>query len=134
GGGRYAVAKVVLTRDEWQRDICKRNRQKYVEAQGQRFIGWRRVPTDAKKADIGATAVAGEPIIELMFVAAADGLDRSSFCRQLYLVRKQAFHELKNHDLKERHVYYVASFSTRIIIYKGQLTSKQVVPYFPDLA
>ena len=44
----------------------------------------------------------------------------------------QAYHELKNHDLKERHVYYVASFSTRIIIYKGQLTSKQVVPYFPE--
>ena len=31
-------------------------------------------------------------------------------------------------------MYYVASFSSRIIIYKGQLTSKQVVPYFPDLA
>ena len=32
--------------------------QKYVEAQGQKFIGWRPVPTDAKTADIGATAAA----------------------------------------------------------------------------
>jgi glutamate synthase (NADPH/NADH) large chain len=132
--GRYAIAQVFLPRDEKEREFCKNNLRKYVEAQGQRFVGWRRVPTDAKKANIGKTAADGEPVIEQLFVLAAEGLDRSAFCRQLYLIRKQAFHALKNHDLRERHRYYPASFSTRIIIYKGQLTSKQVVPYFPDLA
>src|SRR5436190_12941090 len=108
--GRYAVAQVFLPRDEKEREFCKQNLQKYVERQGQRFIGWRTVPTDAKKANIGKTAAAGEPVIEQMFVAAADKLDRSSFCRQLYLVRKQAFHGLKKHALAQRHMYYVASF------------------------
>jgi glutamate synthase (NADPH) large chain len=131
--GKYAIAQVFLPRDRREREFCKANLQKFVEAQGQRFLGWRPVPTDGKKADIGRTAAAGEPVIEQLFVASAAGLDRSQFCRQLYLIRKQAFHELKKHSLLERHVYYVASFSTRIIIYKGQLTSKQVVPYFPDL-
>src|SRR5262245_21704564 len=93
--GRYAVAQVFLPRDEKEREFCKKNLHKYVEAQGQRFLGWRRVPTDAEKADIGKMAEAGEPMIEQMFVAAADKLDRTSFCRQLYLIRKQAFHELK---------------------------------------
>src|SRR5437763_429357 len=74
-----------------------------------------------------------EPVIEQMVVAAEDTLDRTSFCRQLYLIRKQAFHDLKKRDLRDRHMYYVASFSARIIIFKVQLTSKQVVPYFPDL-
>src|SRR4029453_14532154 len=46
---------------------------------------------------------------------------------------KQAFHGLKKLSLRERHIYYVASFSTRIIIYKGQLTSKKVVRSCPDL-
>jgi glutamate synthase (NADPH/NADH) large chain len=132
--GCYAIAQIFMPRDEGEREICKSTLQKYVEAQGQKFIGWRRVPTDAKKADIGATALASEPVIEQMFVAAAEGLDRTAFCRQLYLVRKQTYHNLKKRNLKQRHMYYVASFSTRIIIYKGQLTSKQVVPYFPDLA
>src|SRR6476660_4848761 len=132
--GRYAVAQVFLPRDETDREFCKTSLQKSVERQGQRFIGWRPVPTDARKADFGKTAAAGEPIIEQMLVAAADDLDRTAFCRQLYVIRKRCFHELKKHDLKQRHMYYVASFSSRIIIYKGQLTSKQVVPYFPDLA
>src|SRR4029078_10385935 len=98
-----------------------------VERQGQGFIGWRAVPTDARKADIGKSAAATEPVIEQMLVAAAEGLDRTAFCRQLYVIRKQSFHALKKQDLKQRHMYYVASFSSRIIIYKGQLTSKQVV-------
>src|SRR5262245_19286816 len=132
--GRYAIAQVFLPRDAKEREFCKQNLQTYVEKQGQRFIGWRRVPTDAKKANIGKTAADGEPVIEQLFVAAADNLDRTSFCRQLYLIRKQAFHELKKHDLRERHMYYPASFSSRIIMYIGQLTSKQVGPHFPDLA
>src|SRR5205823_2804855 len=130
----YAIVQLFLPRDEKERECCKNNLRKYVEAQGQRFIGFRPVPTDAKKANIGKTAAASEPVTEQMFVAAAAGLDRSAFCRQLYLIRKQAFHGLKKQPLKQRHKYYPASFSTRIIIYKGQLTSKQVVPYFPDLA
>src|SRR6185436_737785 len=132
--GRYAIAQVFLPRDAKEREFCKQNLQKYVEAQGQRFIGWRRVPTDAKKANIGKTAADGEPVIEQLFVISADNLDRTSFCRQLYLIRKQAFHSLRKQTLKQRHMYYVASFSSRVIIYKGQLTSGQVVPYFPDLA
>ncbi|MCI0361672.1 MAG: glutamate synthase large subunit, partial [Planctomycetaceae bacterium] len=132
--GRYAVAQVFLPHNERERNVCKDTLRKYVEAQGQKFIGWRRVPTDAKKANIGATAAAGEPVIEQLFVAAGDKIDRTAFCRHLYLVRKQAFHALNKVQLQERSRYYVASFSSRVIIYKGQLTSTQVVPYFPDLA
>jgi glutamate synthase (NADPH/NADH) large chain len=132
--GKYAVAQVFLPRDASEREICKGVLEKYVAAQGQRLIGWRRVPTDARQADIGATAAAAEPVIEQMFVAAAAGLDRSAFCRQLYLIRKQAFHEINRRKLRQRSMYYVCSFSSRIIVYKGQLTAKQVVPYFPDLA
>jgi glutamate synthase (NADPH/NADH) large chain len=132
--GRYAIAQVFLPRDAAERETCKATLQKYVERQGQKFLGWRRVPTDAKKADIGATAAAGEPVIEQMFVVAEGKLDRTSFCRQLYLIRKQTFHALKELTLKERSRYYVASFSSRVIIYKGQLTAKQVVPYYADLS
>src|SRR3954447_17921691 len=77
--GRFAIAQVFLPRDEKEREICKNNLQKYVERQGQRFIGWRRVPTDARKADIGNAAASTEPIIEQMFVVAGDGLDRTAF-------------------------------------------------------
>ena len=133
--GRYAIAQVFLPRDEAERNICKQTLEKYVKQQGQTFLGWRRVPTDAKRADIGNSAAATEPVIEQMFVAAnTKQEDRTAFCRQLYLIRKQAFHDLRKKKLTQRSMYYVCSFSSRIIIYKGQLTAKQVVPYFPDLA
>jgi glutamate synthase (NADPH/NADH) large chain len=132
--GRYAVGQVFLPQDAKQREVCKETLQKSVERQGQRLIGWRRVPTDAKGANIGKSAAATEPIVEQMFVAAADDLDRTAFCRQLYVIRKQAFHVLKRLGLAQRGAYYVNSLSSRIIVYKGQLTSTQVVPYYPDLA
>ena len=132
--GKYAVAQVFLPRDAAERETCKATLQKYVERQGQKLLGWRPVPTDANAADIGRTAAASEPVIEQMFVAAQGVPDRTAFCRQLYLIRKQAFHSLNKLALKQRSMYYVASFSSRVIIYKGQLTAPQVVPYFPDLA
>ena len=65
-------AGLPAARRERARRSAKTTCGNIVERQGQRFIGWRRVPTDAKKADIGKTAAAGEPVIEQMFVAAAD--------------------------------------------------------------
>ena len=131
--GRYAVAQIFLPRDPAERNLCKAMLEKYVAQEKQTLIGWRPVPTDAKRADIGPTAAAAEPVIEQLFIAAADNSDRTAFCRQLYLIRKQAFHAIRVANLKQRHLYYVASFSSRVIIYKGQLTAKQVAPYFPDL-
>ena len=132
--GRYAVGQIFLPQDEAERKLCKETLEKYVVRQGQQFIGWRTVPTDAKAADIGPSAAATEPVIEQLFVAAGEGSDRTTFCRQLYLIRKQAFHAIRKLKLKQRSKYYVCSFSSRVIIYKGQLTSGQVVPYFPDLS
>jgi glutamate synthase (NADPH) large chain len=132
--GRYAVAQVFLPRDAAERDLCKKVLEKYVVKEDQKFLGWRPVPTDAKKADIGKTAQAGEPVIEQLFIAADDNLDRTAFCRELYLIRKQAYHEIRVAGLKQQDMYYVASFSSRVIIYKGQLTAIQLVPYYLDLA
>jgi glutamate synthase (NADPH/NADH) large chain len=131
--GRFAVAQVFLPQDAQDRAKCKSVLQEFVEKQGQLFIGWRSVPTDLKGANIGPSAAATEPVVEQLFVAAAEGIDRTAFCRHLYLIRKQAFHKIKSLKLKHGWQYYVCSFSSRVIIYKGQLTSEQVAQYYPDL-
>ncbi|WP_254513974.1 glutamate synthase large subunit [Anatilimnocola floriformis] len=131
--GQYAIAMVFLPKDPTERDICKRTLEKYVKRQGQNVVGWRVVPTNPTLADVGPTAMKGEPAIEQLFVTAAPDCDRTTFCRQLYLIRKQAFHALRKETLTQRHMYYVTSFSSRILIYKGQLTAPQVPLYYPDL-
>ncbi len=87
------------------------------------------------KADIGPTAKAGEPHIEQLVIAAAKGLSGDAFERQLYLIRKQASHRLRGDtSLAQAKMFYVCSLSTKVIIYKGMLTTEQLFKYFPDLA
>jgi len=131
--GRYGVGMVYLPRDEKTRNQCKNILAHFTRLQGQELLGWRRVPTDADGADIGNSARATEPVIEQLFIGAADGIDQDEFERQLYTIRKQAFHVIKAGPIDDSQSYYMCSFSSRVIIYKGQLTSAQVPLYYPDL-
>ena len=54
--------------------------------------------------------------------------------RRLYLIRKLATHRIKaDETLTEQHLFYFASLSTKVIVYKGMLTPNQLYPFFPDL-
>ena len=93
------------------------------------------MPTQTEKADIGPSAKAGEPHIEQLVIAAAKGLSGDAFERQLYLIRKQASHQLRGDtSLAQAKMFYVCSLSTKVIIYKGMLTTEQLFKYYPDLA
>ncbi|MEX2168009.1 MAG: glutamate synthase-related protein [Pirellulales bacterium] len=133
--GKFAAGLVFLPRDARERAHCKSVVERLISAQGQRLVGWRAVPTESAKADIGPTARAGEPHIEQLVVAAVDGLAGVAFERQLYLIRKQASHQLRGDaTLKQGKMFYVCSLSTRVLIYKGMLTTEQLFTYFPDLS
>jgi glutamate synthase (NADPH/NADH) large chain len=135
GPGQFAAGLVFLPKDEAQRNRCRDIVNRLVGQQGQTLVGWRKVPVDADKADIGPSARAAEPAIEMLIIAAAGGVQGDAFERQLYLIRKQAtrlIHE--DTAIAQRKMFYVCSLSTKVIIYKGMLTPAQVMPYFPDLA
>jgi glutamate synthase (NADPH) large chain len=133
--GKYVAGNVFLPREPQERARCKQTVERLISENGQRLVGWRRVPTDSAKADIGPTALSGEPTTEQLFIAAADGLSREEFERKVYLIRKQASHALRDDEsLSQRGMFYVCSLSTRVMIYKGMLTSHQLLPYYPDLS
>ena len=93
------------------------------------------MPTDNKAADVGPTAKAAEPVIEQPIVAAGKGFKGDEFERQLYVIRKRASHRLRTDEtLTQAKMFYVCSLSTKVIIYKGMLTTDQLYNYFPDLA
>jgi glutamate synthase (NADPH) large chain len=132
--GRYAAGLIFLPKDAGERQICKETVERIIAQQGQRCLGWRRVPTDAVRADIGPTALQAEPDIQQLFVGAADGLQGEAFERQLYIIRKTASHAIRGSEtLHHALQFYICSLSTKVIIYKGMLTSGQVLPYFDDL-
>ncbi|HEY4234942.1 MAG TPA: glutamate synthase-related protein [Lacipirellulaceae bacterium] len=133
--GEVAAGIVFLPKLEAERAKCKREVEEIIAAQGQRLVGWRKVPTQSDKADIGPSAKAGEPHIEMLIIAAGKGLAGDAFERQLYLIRKQASHRLRSAAaLTQAKMFYICSLSTKVIIYKGMLTTEQLFKYFPDLA
>ncbi len=133
--GRFAAGLVFLPTIERERAHCKSSLEALLAEQGQRVVGWREVPVDPDACDLGPTARAAQPRIELVIVAAAPGLEGDAFERQIYLARKRASHLLRGHStLEQAKMFYVSSLSTKVIIYKGMLTASQLFPFFPDLS
>ncbi len=132
--GKFAAGIVFLPQDKGERETCKETVNKIIAEQGQRLVGWRVVPTDAKLADVGQTALVSEPHMEQLFIAAGEGCSGDAFERQVYIIRKRASHALRSDtSLRQAKMFYVCSLSTKVIIYKGMLTSEQLLQYYPDL-
>lgn len=125
--GAYGVAMCFLPRDEAQRTEFEELLKQTVADEGQRVIGWRDVPVD--KDYVGITANLYAPYVKQLFVAASDELaaDQDAFERKLYVIRRVA-------ELAAGPELVIPSFSSRTIVYKGMLTSPQLLGYYPDLA
>jgi len=129
--GRYGSGVVFLPQDAHQRDYCEKTVERIIKNQGQICLGWRDVPQD--NTMIGKTARATEPKMRMLFVGAKPGEDTEALERQLYTIRKLASFELRNSSLDQADFFYIASLSTKVMIYKGQLTPGQLGQYFADL-
>ncbi|MDQ2623368.1 MAG: glutamate synthase large subunit [Actinomycetota bacterium] len=125
--GSYGVGMCFLPREnEGRRDELKRFISETVEAEGQRVIGWRDVPVD--HSHVGRTSNETRPHVAQIFVAAGDGViaDQDAFERKLYVIRRVS-------EIAAGDELYIASFSSRTIVYKGMLTSYQVPGFYPEL-
>ncbi len=130
--GRYSAGLVFLPRDTARRGRIKARIGEIVAQFGQSLIGWRRVPTD--NSMIGPTALASEPAMEQLFVAARDDLDQNDFERKLYMIRKRATRELRSDPSDPDSFCYFCTLSSRVIVYKGMLMPEQLFRYFRDLS
>ncbi len=157
--GRYGVGNVFLPRSKKSRHICKRQLELIATQNHLHVLGWRKLPQDAKHADVGPTALTTEPWMEQVFLAPADPtVDSDTLERLLFITRKLTGHAIKklanepteapmeitaadeveinesnDGELTQSSLFYVCSLSSRVIIYKGQLLAPQVPAYYADL-
>ena len=133
--GEYAVGMVFLPQREEDRYLCEQHFEKIVRAEGQTVLGWRTVPTSNQQ--LGHTARLGEPVMRQIFIGRnperLTGNDDLAFERKLYVIRKQAENQIRYSHLPEGEAFYVASLSSRTVVYKGMLMSEQVKGFYPDL-
>ena len=132
--GKFAAGNVFLPTIAEERERCKAVVAEICAEEHQTLVGWRVVPTDADKADLGQTARTAAPHIEQLVIAAGDGLEGDGFERKLYLIRKRASHRLRSDaTLEQAKYFYVCSLSSKVLIYKGMLTPGQLMAFYPDL-
>ena len=105
---------------------CKKTFAEIVQEHGLNLIGWREVPIDPDKADVGPTARGSMPQIEQIFIGKPEELSQSEFRRRLYLVQKRTSHALRTIDHPQALQFYICSLSTGIIVYKGMLSTHQL--------
>jgi glutamate synthase (ferredoxin) len=132
------VGMIFLPRDESKRNQVKDRIEQVCVANELEFLGWREVPVDP--AVLGPMARDAMPSIWQFFVKAPERLtnddsSRDGFERTLYLVRRRFSVELNNAGLvwDDDHEVYVASFSSRTIVYKGMVQSAVLSQFYKDL-
>ncbi len=134
--GDYGVAMCFLPQDDAARDFVKARMEAFTAKEGQRFIGWREVPTTMD--GLGAAVIASMPVIQMAVIArGAICADQDAFERKLLTIRKQVQNPLamlaEKHGLPGVTETYIPSFSTRTIVYKGLLLATQVGSFYDDL-
>jgi glutamate synthase domain-containing protein 2/glutamate synthase domain-containing protein 1/glutamate synthase domain-containing protein 3 len=131
--GHYGVAMVFLPPDKQFRQKIEERFEQVVRAEGQKFLGWRTVPTD--NSTLGETAKSEEPEVRMAFVGRSPAIkDDLSFERKLYVIRHRLFNEVRYAGSPGGSFFYIPSFSSRTIVYKGMLTTAQVAEFYPDLS
>jgi len=132
--GHYGVGNIFLPQDEKQRQHCISIVEKAVINEGQTLIGWRDVPVDTIKADVGETARNSQPVIKQLIIGNAEGIDNDTFECALYIIKKHISKVIRTDEsLSEALLFYVCSLSTRVIIYKGMLMGSQLLDFYQDL-
>ena len=131
--GHYGVAMVFLPPDKQVRQKIEERFEQVVRAEGQKFLGWRTVPTD--NSTLGETAKSEEPFVRMAFVGRNPAIkDDLAFERKLYVIRHRLFNEVRYAGAPGGSFFYIPSFSSRTIVFKGMLTTAQVAEFYPDLS
>jgi glutamate synthase domain-containing protein 2/glutamate synthase domain-containing protein 1/glutamate synthase domain-containing protein 3 len=128
-GDEFAVGMMFLPNmDEDAFSLGKALAEYACTQRGLRILGWRVVPTDSSA--IGDAAAASAPQIRQLFVKRPHGMMSDAFERTLFLTRK----EMERHALKANlKGFYVCSFSSRVVVYKGLMLASALDSFFPDL-
>ena len=142
--GEYAVGIAFLPADEAERASVLDAVAGLAAEEGLTVLGWRELPVDADRADLGPTARAVMPHFAQLFVAetigaradaraygggrtAPHGVTRLE--RRSFVLRKRIERAARDAGSS----CYIASLSSRTITYKGMLTTDQLPAFFPDL-
>ena len=117
--------------DMGAQERCRCIVEEEILSAGYRIYGWRQVPVDV--SIIGEKPV--RHVLKLNKLCSlcrriTARLMRETAERQLYVVRRKIENAISKEQISE---FYLCSFSSQSIIYKGMFLAEQVTAFYPDL-
>jgi glutamate synthase (ferredoxin) len=123
------VGMVFLPVEPEAATIARQAVEQVVAEEGLQLLGWRPVPV--KPEILGVQARDNQPQIEQVFVTGTLRGDRLE--RQLYLTRKRVEKAVAALNSSWNEDFYICSFSSTTIVYKGMVRSAVLGDFYLDL-
>lgn len=127
--GRYGSGLVFLPKNEDSQQMIFDLLERETLELGLTLLPVRDVPTNNEQ--LGEVAKSAEPDIKQIFIA--DERTNEDIEPKLYVLRKRVEKKIAESVVAGKEDFYIVSLSSRVIIYKGMLSSLQLRYYFPDL-
>jgi len=123
----FATGLVFLSHSASVQDNAQTVLNTELSNEGLIVAGWRTLPLD--ELALGEQAQASVPVIQQVFINAAQGLEADEFERRLYLARRRAEKQLTQNDDQ----FYIPSLSCKTILYKGLVMPEYLPVFYKDL-
>ncbi len=127
--GRYGTGLVFMPRDTDAQELMLDIIDREAAALGLQLMAVRDVPVNNEQ--LGSVARAAEPAIKQIFVSDEETDEPVEL--RLYLLRKAVERRIASGNIAGKEEFYIVSLSSKIMIYKGMLSSLQLRYYYPDL-
>ena len=127
--GRYGSGLMFLPKNDDSQQLILDILERETLELGLSMLPVRDVPTNNEL--LGRVAKAAEPAIKQIFIA--DERTNEDIEPKLYVLRRRVEKKVAESAAVGKQDFYIVSLSSRVIIYKGMLSSLQLRYYFPDL-
>lgn len=128
--GHYGTGLVFFPKGEKDYGLCMEILKTGIQAEGLNLLAVREVPVNDQI--LGKISHASQPYIRQIVVTGPERPDELE--RKLYITRKKIEKAIAESEVEEKEQFYVVSLSTKMMVYKGMLSSTQLRSYFPDLS
>jgi glutamate synthase (NADPH/NADH) large chain len=127
--GHLGVGMIFLPRTDYAaQETCRTIVESELLNFGYYIYGWRQVPVDISV--IGEKANATRPEIEQIMFDHPGEEDIEAIERELFIVRRRIEKRVRAESILD---FYICSFSTRSLIYKGMFLAASLPIFYPDL-
>ena len=126
---RICVGMVFLPRTEYaEQEKCREIIESVLLEENYSIYGWRQVPINSSV--LGKTAELNRPEIAQIMFKHNENLNTNDLERNLFETRKKIEKQARENQLKN---FYICSFSSRSIVYKGMFLAEMLAEFYPDL-